>query len=100
MAEFIIDGLAHYMKAPLPPNDMKDLKAMCVQRTLETEGKVFYTAQDVLRNIPDAAPVGADWLFKSAIPGTFTCVADVYEKLPELDWNQLYNLVPMHPSKV
>ena len=92
LVELIVKGNtkeALYCKADLPPEDMKDLKAMCVQSKLRHAN----TPQELLAALPTLSPQDRGTFFTETKPGVFTFTTEVCDSLPKMEWYQLYNLV-------
>jgi len=89
MVEVLIRGVAYYIKAPFPTDDIIDLKAMAVERYHAGA----QTPEELLKVIPEAHPLGADWLVATRYKGTYSYQEAAFENTPSLDWNQIYNAV-------
>ena len=81
--------MALYCKAALPPEDMKDLTAMCVESKLRHAN----TPQELLAALPALSPQDRGAFFTEAQSGVFTCSTEVGDNLPTMEWYQLDNLV-------
>jgi len=66
MVEVLIRGVAYYIKAPFPPDDIIDLKAMAVEKCHAGA----QSPEELLKAIPEADPAGADWLMATPHEGT------------------------------
>ena len=89
MVEMLIQGVSYYIKAPFPTDDIIDLKAMAV----ETYHAGAQSPEELLKAIPEAHPLGAEWLVATRYEGTYSYQEAVFEDIPSLDWNQIYNAV-------
>jgi len=89
MVEMMIQGVSYYLKAPFPTDDIIDLKAMAVER-YHAGAK---SPEELLKAIPEAHPVGAEWLVATEHDGTYSYQEAVFEDIPSLNWDQLYNAV-------
>ena len=81
---------ALYARAEFPPNDIKDLKALCVERVLNK----CETPEELLKSLPILMPAARETVFREVQKkGVFHFSNEVRKNLPVLEWYQLYNLV-------
>ncbi len=71
-----------------PPDDIKYLKAMAVEK----QHAEINTVEGLLQAIPEAHPVGADWLTPTCFEGTHSYQEAVFDEVPMLDWNKIYRI--------
>ena len=88
MVELMCNGETSYVKAPFPPDDIKDLKAMAVEK----QHAGINTVEELLQAIPEAHPVGAEWLTPTCFEGTYSYQEAVFDEVPMLDWNRIYSI--------
>ena len=89
MVEMLIQGVSYCLKAPFPTDDIIDLKAMAVEKH-HAEAK---SPEELLMAIPEAHPVGAGWLVATEHDGSYSYQEAVFEDIPSLNWDQIYNAV-------
>ena len=82
-------AVAMYAKADFPPQDIQDLKALCVQQKLR-EAK---SPKELLDSLPWMKIADQTNIFTKEKDGVFRFGNDTRESLPQLEWYQLYNLV-------
>ena len=70
--------------------DIKEFKAMMVEKA---HGKGVSTGEQLLELIPNAHPVGADWLVQTEHSGTYRFAKEVFEALPMWDWTNFFRVV-------
>jgi len=89
MVELMCNGETSYVKAPYPPENIADLKAMAVEK----QHAGITSVEALLQAIPEAHPVGADWLTPTCFEGTYSYQEAVFDEVPMLDWNRIYSVV-------
>ena len=75
--------------------DIKEFKAMMVEKA---HGRGVSTGEQLLELIPNAHPVGADWLVKTEHSGTYRFAKEVFEALPMWDWTNFFKVVDSKSS--
>ncbi len=50
------------------------------------------TVEELLQAIPEAHPVGAEWLTPTCFAGTYSYQEAVFDEVPMLDWNRIYSI--------
>ncbi len=89
MVEMMIKWVACYIKAPFPTDDIIDLKAMAVEKYHAGA----QSPEELLKAIPEAHPAGANWLVATEHVGSYSYQEAVFEDIPSLNWDQIYNAV-------
>ena len=91
LVELILKGMCMYCRAELPPESMKDAKAMQIQRTFAS----YKTPEDLLDALPVIQPRDQK-KFITPHPcgreGFWKFDNDQMKGLNKLEWNQLFNL--------
>ena len=89
------DGKLRYCKAPIPPQGIMDAKFMSVESIM---GPV-QTPKELYDKIPIVTPLAhIGTIQQTSQKGHYKFVGDMkMADLPELDWEQLFNLVDIKP---
>ena len=85
----ITPAVAMYSKAEFPPQDIQDLKALCVQQKL----RQAKSPKELLDSLPWMSVADQTHIFTKSKDGVFRFCNETRENLPQLEWYQLYNLV-------
>ena len=78
-----------YSKAEFPPQDIQDLKALCVEQKL----RQAKSPKELLDSLPWMSVADQTHIFTKSKDGVFKFRNETRETLPQLEWYQLYNLV-------
>ena len=79
---------AMYARAEFPPQDIQDLKFLCVQEKL----RHCRTPEELMDSLPTMKIMATDHLFTEVKEGHYRFNGEVLDELPQLKWYQLYNL--------
>ena len=91
LLELVTPTQTLYIRAPHHDKlDIKDFKAMMVERA---HGKGVTTGEELLELIPNATPVGADWLVPGSTKGTYRFSLEVFEGLATWDWMNFFRAI-------
>ncbi|KAI4253179.1 MAG: hypothetical protein L6R35_007566 [Caloplaca aegaea] len=90
LVELKVHDEVMYVLADLPPDDLKDAKWMQIERRF----KAFDTPQALYDALPEIQPLDTTHFFKEIAEGVFRFDGQLFEKIPKLEWYQLYNLTP------
>ena len=84
---------ALYCRAAFPPYDMKDIKALLVEKLVASQRPD--TPHALLDLLPRVAPrtAGSLWRAHPRHPASYTLTADLQE-IPVFSWSALYTLAP------
>lgn len=100
--EIEIRGQFYYVKAPIPPENLEDTRAMYLEQTLAPK-----SPEDLLQKLKDVAPHRNAILSPITMadvygggktkfdPNTFKIKADAYQALQDFDWQQIMNFGKM-----
>ena len=78
------------LKAPITNDLSKDIKFMSVQQ----QHSAAESAQDLFDSIPSVEPIMRDTVFTPTTKkGVFRFRNELYQDLPELDWNKLWQAI-------
>jgi hypothetical protein len=80
---------AMYARAEFPPQDMQDLKCLCVRQML----RPCITPEELMSSLPKLKIVATQELFNETKEGHYKFNGQILDELPELEWYQLYNLI-------
>ena len=76
----------HIFRADLPPDDIKDLKAMIVEKY---HGSDAPTPEQLLERLPTVQPI-KNGMFTEGITGHFQAKGFDWEAVPKLSWDVIY----------
>ena len=86
MVQMALDGESLFVRAEIPTEAFKQIKAASVQRTHPQAT----TPEDLLRAIPEAAVRATDWLRPvEGKRGVYTYLEEAFNDVPLLKWEQL-----------
>ena len=89
MVEVLSRRGAYYIKAPFPPDDIIDLKAMAVEKYHAGA----QTPEELWNVLPEAHPLGTNIFVATRCKGTYSYREAAFENAPSLDWNRIYKAV-------
>jgi hypothetical protein len=100
--EIEIRGQFYYVKAPIPPDNLEDTRAIYLEQTLAPT-----SPEDLLAKLKNVAPHKNEILTPITMadvfgggktkfdPSTCKIKADAYKSLQEFDWQQIMNFGKM-----
>ena len=81
--------MPHVFRADLPPDDIKDLKAMIVEQYL---GADTPTPEELVERIPKVSPFSSG-AFTEEVTGHFKAVDFDWEQVPRVGWDVIYQCI-------
>ena len=86
MVQMVLNGESMFVRAEIPTEAFKQVKAASVQRTHAHAT----TPEELLRAIPEAAVRATEWLQPvTGMRGVYTYTEEVFKDIPLLQWDQL-----------